>query len=75
MPDRRNRLPSGTRAASQRAVQKVFDNEQKLAELRGEERVRRRIREVMQTAAFETHLGDVAVTVVPTAAVEEALGP
>jgi hypothetical protein len=30
MPDRRNRLPGGTRAASQRAVQKVFENEQAL---------------------------------------------
>ena len=74
MPERRNRLPSGTRAASQRAVQKVFDNEQKLAELRGEERVRRRVREVMSTASFEVHVGDAAVDVVPSAAVEEALG-
>ena len=73
MPDRRSRLPSGTRAASQQAAQKVFENEMALAELRGADRVRRHVREVIDSAAVTVRLEGVEVDVVPTALVERAL--
>ena len=73
MPDRRSRLPAGTRAASQRAVQKVFDNELALAELRGAQEVRRRVREVLATAARSAEIDGVTVEVVPVDAVEKSL--
>jgi hypothetical protein len=73
MPDRRTRLPGGTRAASQRAVQKVFENEQALAELRGADRVRRRVREVLDSSTVTVPLGDVEVEMVPVVLVERAL--
>ena len=74
MPDRRGRLPAGTRAASQRAVQKVFANEQALAELRGRQDVTRRVREALAAGRRTVEIDGTAVDVVPVQAVEEALG-
>ena len=73
MPSRRDRLPAGTRSASQRAVQKVFDNELALAELRGAEEVRRRVRAVLDQEATTVEVAGTAVAVVPVTAVEKAL--
>ena len=73
MPDRRNRLPAGTRAASQRAVQKVFANEQALAELSGRQRVSRRVREVLAAQRRTVEIDGKPVDVVPVDAIEEAL--
>ena len=74
MPDRRARLPGGTRAASQRAVQKVFENEQALAELKGADRVRRQVRAVREESSTTVQIDGHDVEVVPRAAVEQALG-
>jgi hypothetical protein len=73
MPSRRDRLPAGTRSASQRAVQKVFDNERALAELRGADDVRRRVRTVLDQETRTVEVDGEAVPVVPVAAVERAL--
>ena len=73
MPDRRNRLPAGTRAASQRAVQKVFANEQALAELGGRQRVARQVREVLASQRRTVEIDGQPVEVVPVDAIEEAL--
>lgn len=73
MPDRRNRLPAGTRAASQRAVQKVFANEQALAELSGRQRVARQVREVLASQRRTVEIDGQPVEVVPVDAIEEAL--
>ena len=73
MPNPRNRLPAGTRAASQRAVQKVFDNERALAELRGADRIRRQVREALDDATTTATVDGAEVEVVPRAAVERAL--
>lgn len=74
MPDRRNRLPGGTRAASQRAVQKVFENEQALAELKGADRVRRQVRAALDASSTTVRIDGQDVDVVPRSAVEQALG-
>jgi hypothetical protein len=74
MPNRRNRLPSGTRAASQLAVQKVFENEQALAELRGADRVRRQVRAVLDETTTTVRVDGVDVEMVPRVAIERALG-
>jgi hypothetical protein len=73
MPDRRNRLPAGTRAASQRAVQKVYENEQKLAELRGRQELTRRVREVLTAETRTVEIDGATVDVVPVEAIERAL--
>ena len=73
MPSRRDRLPAGTRSASQRAVQKVFDNELALARLQGADEVRSGVRAVLEEQARTAEIDGVAVEVVPVAAVEEAL--
>ena len=73
MPSRRDRLPAGTRSASQRAVQKVFDNELALAELRGADEVRRKVRAVLDQEATTAEVAGEVVDVVPVAAVQEAL--
>jgi hypothetical protein len=73
VPDRRNRLPAGTRAASQRAVQKVFANEQALAELSGRQRVARQVREVLASQRRTVEIDGQPVEVVPVDAIEEAL--
>ena len=73
MPSRRDRLPAGTRSASQRAVQKVFDNELALAELRGADEVRRAVRAVVDAEAVTAEVDGAAVEVVPVSAVERAL--
>ena len=73
MPDRRSRLPAGTRAASQRAVQKVFDNELALAELRGAQEVRRRVREVLATGTRSVEIDGVSRDVVPVDVIEKSL--
>ena len=75
MPSRRDRLPAGTRSASQRAVQKVFDNERALAELRGADEVRRRVRAALDQETITVEVAGTAVDVVPVAAVEQALAP
>jgi hypothetical protein len=73
MPSRRDRLPAGTRSASQRAVQKVFDNERTLAELRGADEVRRSVRAVLDQQATTAEIDGAVVEVVPVAAVERAI--
>ena len=73
MPSRRDRLPAGTRSASQRAVQKVFDNELALAELRGADEVRRAVRAVLDSEAFSAQVDGAEAEVVPVSAVERAL--
>jgi hypothetical protein len=73
MPSRRDRLPAGTRSASQRAVQKVFDNELALAELRGAEEIRRKVRAVLEQESVTTEIDGAAVEVVPVSLVEQAL--
>ena len=73
MPDRRNRLPAGTRAASQRAVQKVFANEQALAELGGRQRVARQVREVLASQRRTVEIDGQPVEVVPVDAIEAVL--
>jgi hypothetical protein len=75
MPSRRDRLPAGTRSASQRAVQKVFDNELALAQLRGADAVRRKVRAVLERETTTAEVAGAAVEVVPVAAVEQALVP
>ena len=74
MPNPRSRLPAGTRAASQRAAQKVFENERALAELRGKQEVSRRIREVLDAERRTVDLEGTTTEVVPVEAVERALG-
>jgi hypothetical protein len=73
MPSRRDRLPAGTRSASQRAVQKVFENERALAELKGADEVRRSVRAVLESEAVTAEVDGAAVDVVPVSAVEQAL--
>lgn len=75
MPSRRDRLPAGTRSASQRAVQKVFDNERALAELRGADEVRRGVRAALDQETITVEVDGASVEVVPVAVVEQALAP
>jgi hypothetical protein len=55
-------------------VQKVFANEQALAELKGADRVRRQVRAVLEESSTTVSIGGQDVEVVPRAAVEQALG-
>ena len=73
MPDRRSRLPAGTRAASQRAVQKVFENELALAELKATQEIRRRLEAIPDERRHTIEVDGRSVEVVELAAVEDAL--
>jgi len=62
-------------SASQKATKKVYDEELALAEERGAEQLRARLREMLDERRRVVRLGDQQIEVVEVSAVEGALDP
>jgi hypothetical protein len=64
-----------TRSASQKEAKKVYDEELALAEQRGAEQLRAKLRDMLNDRRRVVRLGDQQIEVVEVSAVEGALDP